>query len=109
MKQFEVSAKTVEEALTTACEQLGASSDRVEYEVIDEGASGFLGIGAKQAVIKARLKESDVVAVAKTFLNDVFAAMQTAVSPVTVLTLLQASSLHGECSMVRHPSRHRLR
>lgn len=80
MEYTEFSGKTVEEALTAACEQLCASSDKVEYEVVDEGASGFLGIGAKMAVIKARLKDSDVVATAKAFLNDVFAAMQVPVS-----------------------------
>ncbi|MCR5594587.1 MAG: protein jag [Lachnospiraceae bacterium] len=80
MEYKEFSGKTIDEALTVACEELGASSDKVEYEVVDEGASGFLGIGAKLAVIKARVKDSDVVNTAKTFLNDVFAAMQMAVS-----------------------------
>ena len=51
-----VSAKTVEEAITEALIQLGVTSDRLEYEVIEKGSAGFLGIGMKQAVIEARRK-----------------------------------------------------
>ena len=36
--------------------QLGVTSDRLEYEVIEKGSAGFLGIGMKQAVIEARRK-----------------------------------------------------
>lgn len=79
MEYTEFTGKTIEEALTAACEQFCATSDKVEYHVVEEGASGFLGIGAKQAVIKARVKDSDVVSKAKSFLNDIFASMQMAV------------------------------
>ena len=51
-----VSAKTVDDAITEAIIQLGVTSDRLEYEVIEKGSSGFLGIGMKQAVIEARRK-----------------------------------------------------
>lgn len=57
MEYIEVSAKTVEEAITDACVQLGLTSDQIEYEVVEKGSSGFLGIGNKPAVIKARKKE----------------------------------------------------
>ena len=80
MEYMEFSGKTVDEALTAACEHFCATSDKVEYEVVEEGASGFLGIGAKQATIKARVKDSDVVGKAKNFLNDIFASMQMAVN-----------------------------
>ena len=53
---IEISAKTVEEAITEACVKLGLTSDRIEYEVMEKGSSGFLGIGNKPAVIKAREK-----------------------------------------------------
>ena len=49
-----VSAKTVDDAITEALIQLGVTSDRLEYEVIEKGSAGFLGIGMKQAVIEAR-------------------------------------------------------
>ena len=74
MDYIEVSAKTVDEALTEALVQLGATSDQVEYEVIEKGSSGFLGIGSKNAVIKIRKKQS-VDGNVKEFLSQVFAAM----------------------------------
>ena len=51
-----VSAKTVDDAITEALIQLGVTGDRLEYEVIEKGSAGFLGIGMKQAVIEARRK-----------------------------------------------------
>lgn len=74
---IEVSAKTVNEAITEACRKFGVTSDRLDYQVIEEGSSGFLGIGAKPAIIKAAVKIEEVSAedAAKNFLNDVFAAM----------------------------------
>jgi spoIIIJ-associated protein len=77
MDYIEVSAKTVSEAITEACQKLSVTSDRLEYDVVEEGSSGFLGIGSRPAVIKARIKveEISVDEAAKKFLNDVFAAM----------------------------------
>ena len=124
MDYLQFSSKSVEDAITEACEQLMVTSDELEYEVISEGSSGFLGIAVKPAVIKARVKgagpviradeesENDrpvketpavevreeepakeeekrepsnidgdaVIAKAKKFLNDVFAAMQLPVN-----------------------------
>ena len=54
-----VSAKTVDDAITEALIQLGVTSDRLEYEVIEKGSAGFLGIGMKQAVIEARRKREE--------------------------------------------------
>ena len=77
MEYIEVSAKTVSEAITEACQKLGVTSDKLDYEVVDEGSNGFLGIGSKPAVIKAAVKMTEVSIEdrAKSFLNDVFAAM----------------------------------
>ena len=77
MDYIEVSAKTLSEAITEACQKLGVTSDRLDYEIIDEGSSGFLGIGSKPAVIKAAVKVTEISLEdrAKIFLNDVFAAM----------------------------------
>lgn len=52
-----VSAKTLDDAITEALVQLGVTSDRLEYNVIEKGSSGFLGIGMKQSVIEAWKKE----------------------------------------------------
>lgn len=60
-----ISAKTVDDAITEALIQLGVTSDRLEYEVIEKGSAGFLGIGMKQAVIEAR-KKSDTIVEEKT-------------------------------------------
>ena len=57
MEYIEVSAKTVEDAISEAAIKLEVPSDKIEYEVITEGSTGFLGlIGSKPAVIKARKK-----------------------------------------------------
>ena len=53
MSEIRVSAKTVNDAITEALIQLGITSDQLEYEVIEKGSSGFLGIGSRQAVIRA--------------------------------------------------------
>ena len=67
MDFIEVTAKTVDDAITEACQKLTVTSDKLEYEVVEEGSSGFLGIGSKPAVIKARVKCS-VADSAKIFL-----------------------------------------
>ena len=75
---MEFSAKTVDDAITEACQKFTVSSDKLDYEVVEEGSSGFLGIGSKPAVIKARVKSS-VSDIAKDFLKDVFEAMDMVV------------------------------
>ena len=81
MEFIEVSAKTVNDAITEACQKLGVTSDKLEYEVVEEGSNGFLGIGSKPAVIKASVKVEKVTLdeAAKNFLKDVFTAMNLAV------------------------------
>lgn len=74
MEFIEISAKTVADAVTLACQQLAITSEKLEYEVVDEGKAGILGFGAKPAIIKARVKATLEDSV-KFFLNDVFAAM----------------------------------
>lgn len=78
MEFIQISAKTVNDAITEACQRLTVTSDKLEYEVIEEGSSGFLGIGSKPAIIKVRVKSS-VEDVAKDFLKEVFDAMNIAV------------------------------
>ena len=72
------SAKTVSDAITEACKEFGVTSDKLDYVVQGEGSSGFLGIGAKDAVIEAKMKSS-VTDIAKIFLDDVFHAMNMTV------------------------------
>ncbi len=54
----EYTAKTVSDAITEATMDLGITSDRLEYEVIDKGSAGFIGIGSRPAKIKAREKSA---------------------------------------------------
>ncbi len=65
MEYREFKAKTVEEAITAASMELGVASTELDYEVIEKGSSGFLGIGSKPAVIKAKKKDS--------FIDDIYA------------------------------------
>ena len=62
-----VTAKTVEDAILEASIALGTSSDNIEYHIIERETKGFLGIGAKKAVIEARRKMSD-----EDIINEVF-------------------------------------
>ena len=81
--------KNVEDALTKASVELGVTSDKVEYEVIEKGSAGFIGIGSKPAKINARVKEEEVIVVSEApadieaviveFLSKVFAAMNLTV------------------------------
>lgn len=84
MEYIEISAKTVNDAITEACRRFGVVSEKLEYEVLDEGSKGFLGMGARPASIKARVKEEEKKVqtadeVARKFLEDVFEAMHLTV------------------------------
>ncbi len=101
---MEFKGKTKNDAITEACRRFSVPSEKLDYEVIDEGKTGFLGMGSRPALIKARVREEkqevvepaevseapetekipveavkaeviDVEAVTKKFLLDVFAAM----------------------------------
>lgn len=61
MESIEVSAKTVEDAVLEAAIQLGTTRDKVDYEVVTPGSPGFLGIGSKKAVIRARQKTDEEI------------------------------------------------
>lgn len=56
MDYIEVSGKNVDEALTNALIKLETTSDKVEYEVIEKGSSGILGLFNKPAIIRVRRK-----------------------------------------------------
>lgn len=72
---IEVRAKTVDDAITEALLKLETTSDKIEYEVIEKGSSGFLGLlGTKPAVIRVR-KKFNLVDNVEQFLQDLFRAM----------------------------------
>lgn len=74
MKNIIMSARTVEEALKNALKELNVTEDKVEYEVLEEGNKGFLGIGAKPAKVSVTVKR-DYVNEARTFLKNVLDTM----------------------------------
>lgn len=71
---IEKKAKSVNEAVDAALAELGAAREDVTVEILEEGAKGFLGLGAKEAVVRVALKDVSLQA-AKTFLSDIFKAM----------------------------------
>ncbi|MCR4745579.1 MAG: protein jag [Lachnospiraceae bacterium] len=57
MDFIEVSGKSLEDAITEACNKLSVSSEHLEYEIVDLGTSGFLGFNSKPTIIKAKVKD----------------------------------------------------
>lgn len=57
MEFKEYRAKTVHDAITDALIELETTSDMIEYEVIEEGSAGILGLFSKDAVVRVRKKE----------------------------------------------------
>ena len=86
MEMITVTAKTVEDAITQASVQLGVSSDRLQYEVVEKGSAGVLGglFGSRPAIIRAKKIET-VDDKAVEFLNSVFDAMGISVDVETKL------------------------
>lgn len=77
-RKTRTSAKSVDEAVSLALAELGAENDDVNIEVVDEGAKGFLGLGAKDAVVDVSIKDAPAFA-AKQFLSRLLAAMDLTV------------------------------
>ena len=74
---IKVSAKTVEDAVLEASIQLGTSSDNIEYHIIERETKGFLGIGAKKALIEARKKTDE-----EDFISEIFHEKEPSVKNV---------------------------
>lgn len=55
---IEVTGKTVDDCITEACQKLSVISSRLDYQVISEGSSGFLGFNVKPAKIRARIRQN---------------------------------------------------
>ena len=81
MESLEASAKTVEEAIERGLQQLGLTREQVETVVLNKGRSGFLGMGAEEAVVRltplvpAR-GESDLPSTAKAALEEILSRMK---------------------------------
>ena len=55
MEFIEFTGKTVDDAITEACQKFTITSDKLEYEIIEKGTTGIFGFAAKPAIIKARI------------------------------------------------------
>lgn len=76
MEIMEFKGKTVDDAITAATVELGITSDKLKYEVVEEGSSGFLGLfNVKPAVIKVILSKS-LKERTQEFCDELFAAMK---------------------------------
>jgi len=81
MKELEVSARTVDEAIQTALEQLGVTEDKVEVVVLTKGRAGLLGMmGAEDATVRVTLlseleQRGDAASVAKEVLEALIQSM----------------------------------
>lgn len=58
MDYREFTGKTVDDAITEAQVAFGTTIDKIEYEVVEEGSSGLLGLFSKEAVIRAKMKDT---------------------------------------------------
>lgn len=59
MRSIEKFGRTVDDAITEALIELGASTDEVNIEIISKGSKGLLGFGAKEAKVRVTLKENE--------------------------------------------------
>lgn len=85
MEYQEFTGKTLSDAVTNALIALETSRDNLEYEVIEKGSNGFLGIGARDAKIRAKLKvlpKKSIEEVVSDFLKSVFQAMNLEVKVI---------------------------
>ncbi|MGA2957066.1 MAG: RNA-binding cell elongation regulator Jag/EloR [Thermodesulfobacteriota bacterium] len=79
MKSVETEGKTIEEAISKACEELKVSREDVDIDVLANGSTGFLGlVGAKNAKIRATLKERPEVPTPEASLSSVPSGAQVA-------------------------------
>ena len=78
MDSIEITAKTVDDAITEGLIKLGTTSDKIETEIIEKGSSGFLGIGSRPAVVKI-WKKFTIEDHVRNFLSDIFNAMNMTV------------------------------
>jgi spoIIIJ-associated protein len=85
MKSIEKSAKTVDLAVEEALRALDTDRDQVEIEIIEVGSKGFMGLGAKPAVIKATVK-FDPATAAEAFIKEMGTAMGILINVKTNMT-----------------------
>lgn len=88
MEHLEISARTVEEAIQLASEQLGVAAEDLKVTVLREGKAGILGLGAEEATIRVESpvsgQESETIETVKDILEkllDLMGVTATVVPP----------------------------
>jgi spoIIIJ-associated protein len=91
MKSVETEGKTIEEAVGKACEELGVLREDLDIQVLANGSTGFWGlVGAKNAKIRATLKERPMAQPSEANLSPLPSADQAAeAAQKTLLDLLR--------------------
>ena len=91
MREIEISARTVEEAIEIALKELDEDRSDVEVDVVSRGKSGILGIGSEPAVVRVSAIESapDSVTVA----SDV---IQTLIDHLDADVMLTLKQVHND-------------
>jgi spoIIIJ-associated protein len=78
-KSVEASGNTIEEAIETALNELGASREEVEIQILSQGGRRLLGLGTREARVRVTLRppepEEEVALVAKEMLERLLQAM----------------------------------
>ncbi|SDJ55888.1 RNA-binding cell elongation regulator Jag/EloR [Salimicrobium halophilum] len=82
MNQLTATGATVEEAVQSALSDLQTTEDKVDVDVLDEGKKGFLGFGAKPAIVKVT-KKKDLEQETATYIQEVAAQMGLTVNVET--------------------------
>lgn len=66
-----IEAKTLEAAIEEAADKLSCSKDDLDIEIIEKGASGFLGLRSKPFIIEAKIKAAETASEAEEVKTDV--------------------------------------
>lgn len=111
---LEVIAPTVHEAIEKGLVELGLEDTQVDVEVLDEGGTGFLGLGGRQARVRLIVKEGLAKPAAATPaaprrsrpaaepsapLTEAEAENLLAITKATVLTLLEHMDVRADVSV----------
>ena len=93
MERIEIEGKSIDEAIEKACSEFQVPREKLNIEIIAAGNPGFLGLGAKKAMIRASLLSIDMT------LDDVFPWAET---PTPVRTEKSAEpTLEGNRAGIR--------
>ena len=97
---IEITEKTVDDAITAACQRLSVTSNRLDYIIVQKEKSGFLGIGAKPAIIKARVKDG----AAQAILEDVIGKVEKKVQKDFAAKIAKAEEKKEEAATAPSPA-----